>query len=140
LIINFQNDVLYGSTSPARTVRAGLQVSPALFELMMNNACVNNDDWYYTMVQCTNDFYNGIMRHGLLGAMNEYLLLTRRAFVERRQQMAASAEPGGPACVEDVNFPELSLIQDFTENFIAEVSGVAATHLCCVVMCVCVHA
>jgi hypothetical protein len=79
--------------------------------------CVQNDNWYYTDEECTKTFYNGIMSHGLLGAFNEYLLLSHRAAVARRAQMAEYA--AGATCVKDVNTPELQRIEDFTENYMA---------------------
>ena len=65
-------------------------------------------------------FYHGIVGHGLLGAINEFLLLSRRALNQRTEAMALSGAPGGPRCVTSVDGEELDTIQRFTEDYIAE--------------------
>lgn len=48
-----------------RQLRNGLQRLPSMFSLMMENGCVENDGFYYTVDEC-NAFYDGMVGKGLL--------------------------------------------------------------------------
>ena len=54
-----------------RGLRPGLQVSPAIYNLMLLNGCADNGDFFYSMDQCA-QWNNGILAStGLHAAVKE---------------------------------------------------------------------
>ena len=60
------------------------------------------------------------MGHGLLGALNEFMLLSNRAIRVRMKDTAASAQANGPPCIKNLDLEELNTIQSFSEDFISQ--------------------
>jgi hypothetical protein len=87
-----QNSLLYGSKE--RGTRAGLQNSPAIAEVFLQDACQPQQlmEVLYTNTECDLTFMNGLLHQsGLRAALTEYMERVRQAMIVREAELQSSS-------------------------------------------------
>jgi hypothetical protein len=107
-----QDALLYGDAS--RDLRAGLQISPATFELFLRDGCIENGGYWYTMDQCKNTFYNGLVGKGLQSTFKEYVQLVRRLMTKRLIELES-----GSCESDNLDTGDALTVQQFSEQYLA---------------------
>ena len=120
-----QDAVLSGSDVTG--TQAGLQVSPFLFDLMVNDGCVDTGGEAYPLDVCQSAFYNGLVGRGLQAAMREYAQLTRARMTSRLVEVSpssSSSSSSAPCVPDDLRSGAVENIRLFGEDYLA--AGLAA--------------